>query len=47
MGTGEILSGEVVTTTAGDVFTTSSGAVLGWKATKPGGFHTGTVTMSE
>ncbi len=47
VGTGDMLSGDVVTTTAGDVFTTSSGAVLGWKATKPGGFHTGTVVISE
>lgn len=47
ISTGDMLSGDVVTTTAGDVFTTVSWAVLGWKATKPGGFHTGTVVISE
>ncbi len=48
IATGEVLSGEITTTTTtGDLFTTSAWAVLGWKATKPGWSHTGTVIISE
>ncbi len=44
----EVPSENVMSVTmSGEVFSVSSWSVLWWRATKPGGFHTGTVVVSE
>ena len=45
--TGEVISTSTGAVITGDLYTVSSWAVLWWKGSKPGGFHTGTVVISE
>ena len=46
ISTGDIITGDVVTGVS-TVLTTKNGSLLGWKATKPWGEHTGSIVISK